>query len=62
MRLQAGLGGLPHLWREYRLALADSHPMEIGNGVGIGNPEKWGDECTKADLPAAGFDDLWIYS
>ena len=29
--------------------------------VGIGNPEKWGDRCNKADMPAEGFDGFWIY-
>ena len=58
MRLQAGLGGLPHLWMRYRLAPADAHPMEVGKWCGIGNPEMWGDGCNKADLPTESFDDF----
>ena len=35
--------------------------MEVGSGVRIGNPKRWGDKCNEADLPAKGFDDFWIY-
>jgi hypothetical protein len=35
--------------------------MEVGRGVRIGNPKRWGDRGNKADLPAKGFDDFWIY-
>jgi hypothetical protein len=35
--------------------------MEVECGVRIGNPKRWGDGCNKADLPAKGFDDFWIY-
>jgi len=35
--------------------------MEVGNGVRIGNPKRWGDRGNKADLPSKGFDDFWIY-
>jgi len=45
----------------YRLALADSHPMEVESGVKIGNPKNGATDANEADLPAKGFDDLWIY-
>ena len=61
MQLQAGLGGLPHLWMNTGSRLPIHTRWRSGNGVGIGNPEKWGDRCNKADMPAESFDDFWIY-
>jgi hypothetical protein len=50
MQLQAGLGGLPHLWMYAGSRLPTHTRWRSGIGVGIGN------ECNKADLPAESFD------
>jgi hypothetical protein len=56
MQLQAGLGGLPHLWVNTGSRLPTHTRWRSGIGVGIGNPEKWGDGCYKADSTTESFD------
>ena len=56
MQLQAGLGGLPHLWMYAGSRLPTHTRWRSGIGVGIGNPVKWGDECYKAHSTAESFD------
>ncbi len=56
MQLQAGLGGLPHLTVNTGSRLPNHTRWRSGNGVGIGNTEKWGDGCNKAEMPTESFD------
>jgi hypothetical protein len=60
MRLQAGLGGLPHRWMNTGSRLPIHTRWRSGNG-GIGNPKNWGDGWTKADMPTESFDEVRIY-